>query len=213
MPPVQQRYQPRRYEEDESDGVSIRRRIVKWLIILLIPLILWQAWRMVSSSRQLAKVRTLQGQMAQAKDLKPEERQALFKDMRTAMNNLSPAQKKLLSSERQAKQIQELKNYVALSKAEQRKYLDSRINMMQQMTRANQGAGPMGPSGGRNGMGSANGPGGSGGQRSPEQIEHAKRERLDHSSPEFRALNDRFRNDLTQRMRERGISPPPGRGG
>lgn len=213
MPPLPQRYQPRRYEKDESDGVSIRRRIVKWLIILLIPLILWQAWRMVSSSRQLAKVRTLQGQMAQAKDLKPEERQALFKDMRTAMNNLSPAQKKLLSSERQAKQIQELKNYVALSKAEQRKYLDSRINMMHQMTKANQGAGPMGPSGGRNGMGSANGPGGSGGQRSPEQIEHAKRERLDHSSPEFRALNDRFRNDLTQRMRERGISPPPGRGG
>ena len=207
MPPLPLRTHPK--VEEESPG---RFRRWKWLFLLLILLIVWQTWRMVSSGRNLAKARDMQTQMANA-NLSPEQRQQLFRDMRTTMANLTPDQRRLLSAEQQKRQEQNLDRYFAMNKAEQRKYLDDRINQMQQMMKnangsrpgAGQTKGTMPASFGTNG---GKGPGGKG--MTPDEIESRKKQRLDNTTADFRAKNDRFRKELDQRMKDRGIPPPPG---
>ena len=51
----------------------------------------------------------------------------------------------------------------------------------------------------------------SGGKSSnPDDIEARKKKSLDRTSADFRAKSDRFRKEMDQRMKERGITPPSG---
>ena len=211
MPPLPLRTHPK--TEDESPR---RWRRWKWLLLLLIPLIVWQVWRVVSSGRQLAKARELQAQMADP-NLPPEKRQQLFQDLRSSMANLTSEQRGILFADQQKRQEQELDRYFAMSKAEQKRYLDDRINRMQQAKNSQNGSRPSSQTKGTTtaslGPGSGKGPGGPSGKSSnPDDIEKRKKQMLERSTPDFRAKNDRFRKELDQRMKDRGIAPPQGRG-
>jgi predicted RNA-binding protein with RPS1 domain len=46
---------------------------------------------------------------------------------------------------------------------------------------------------------------------SPEQREQRRKERLDQTTPEFRALMDQFRKDMNQRRQQRGLAMRGGR--
>jgi hypothetical protein len=197
-----------------------RRRYWKWLLLLPLLLVLFFGWRAIASSRNLAKVKSLQEQMATAT---PEQRPQLFQDMRSAMANLTSAQRDLLFQEGQKRQEQELDRYLAMSKSEQKNYLDERINRIQKMrantnAKGNQKGGTVGPGQGlpagataAAGFGSGKGFGGPAGKsKSPDEIESRKKKGLDRTSVDLRAKNDRFRKDLEARMRERGISIPSG---
>ena len=129
MPPIPLRTQPKREDPPR------RFRRWRWLLLLLIPLILWQSWRMVTSGRHLANVRSLQASMANT-NLTSEQRQKLFSDLRKEMSQLTPDQRNALSTERQKQQEKEFDRYFAMSKAEQKKFLDERINRMQQAMNA-----------------------------------------------------------------------------
>jgi hypothetical protein len=183
-------------------------------------LVLFFGWRAIASSRSLAKVKSLQEQMATAT---PEERPKLFQDMRAAMANLTSAQRDLLAQEGQKRQEAELDRYLAMNRNEQKNYLDERINRMQKM-RANSNAkgNQKGGNGGQGqglpagataagGFGGGKGFGGPGGKsKSPDDIESRKKKGLDRTSVDLRAKNDRFRKDLEARMKERGIQMPSG---
>lgn len=213
MPPIPLRTFPKQEEESPR-----RWRRWRWLLLLLIPLILWQSWRMVSSSRHLAKVKTLQASLGDT-NLSPDQRQKLFQDLRGEMAQLTPDQRSQLNRDRQKQQEKEYDRYFAMSKAEQKRYLDERINRMQQaMNQARpNGQGNAGVPGAKanisfgTGGGTAGGPNGPGGKsKNPDDIESRKKKMLDSTTTEFRAKNDRFRKEMEQRMKERGITPPAG---
>lgn len=196
-----------------------RRRYWKWLLLLPLLLVLFFGWRLIASSRNLAKVKALQEQMATAT---PEQRPQLFQDMRSAMANLTSAQRDILFQEGQKRQEQELDRYFAMSKSEQKNYLDERINRMQKTrTNTNQKGNAKGNTGsgqgapfGAAGFAGGKGNGGSGGKgMSPDEIESRKKKGLDRTSVDLRAKNDRFRKDMEARMKERGIQTPSGGGG
>ncbi len=88
---------------------------------------------------------------------------------------------------------QDMIRYTKLSKDEKQKYLDERIDRSQRFR----------PQGG------APNPNFGGGPRnnnmSPEERDRRRKERLDQTSPEFRAAMDQFRKDMENRRRQRGI--------
>ncbi len=196
-----------------------RWRKAKWLLLLLIPIFGWQAWRMIASGRALNKAIELQAKLDD-RTLSDEQRQQLFRDLRGTMANLSSSQRQVLFAEQQKRQEKELDHYFAMSKAEQKKYLDDRINRMQQGMAKQNGARPAGTANAKAGSpggnvsasfgaGGGKGFGGKGG--SPDEIESRKKKMLDNTSADLRAKNDRFRREMDQRMKERGIAPPQGR--
>jgi hypothetical protein len=99
---------------------------------------------------------------------------------------------------------QELEKYHRMSPAEKNHYLDERIDQMekmrQQMAQRNRSG-----TGGPATFGA--GPGGPGFGGSAEDRERRRKERLDQTTPEFRALMDQFRKDMNARRQQRGLSP------
>lgn len=192
----------------------------KWLLLIPVLLVLFFGWRAIASSRNLAKVRSLQEQMVTAT---PEQRPQLFQDMRAAMGNLTNAQRDILFLEGQKRQEAELDRYFAMNRSEQKNYLDERINRMQKMrtnsnAKGNQNSnskagGGQGAAFAAAGAGGGKGFGGPGGKSSnPDDIESRKKKGLDRTSVDLRAKNDRFRKDMEARMKERGIQSPGGGG-
>jgi len=134
------------------------------------------------------------------------------------MAKLSPTQRDSLAADGRQRFQQELERYARMSPAEKSRYLDQRIDetekMRQQLAQRNPngggpgaagafGAGPGGPGGGRGGP-----------SLSSEDRDRRRRERLDQTTPEFRALMDQFRKDMANRRQQRGLAGggPPRRG-
>jgi hypothetical protein len=107
--------------------------------------------------------------------------------------------------------------------------MDERINRMQKAMAAGKarggppgtapggmfaggfGGGGRGGPGGPSGVAGGKGPGG-GKAKTPDEIESRMKKGLDRTSVDLRAKTDRFRKEMEQRMKERGIQPPAGRG-
>jgi hypothetical protein len=180
--------------------------------LLLLLLVGYGTYRAVRPDPNLKKLRTLQAEFAsaQAKEWTPEQRREKFQEMRTAMNNLSPAQREELSAERQKRFEDELRRYNQMSPAEKIRHLDQQIDrserMRQQFAQRNQnGAGQRPQSTGQGGFGAGN-RGQANRNMSAEEREKRRKERLNRTSPEFRALMDNFRKDMDNRRRQRGLS-------
>jgi hypothetical protein len=187
-----------------------RRWVRRTSLLLLLLLISYGTYRAVRTDPKLKKVRELQSALssAQAKNWTPEQRREKGQEMRTAMQQLSPAQREELSAEGRKRFEAELKRYSQMSPAEKNRYLDDRIDqsekMRQQFAQRNpNGAGPR-PPGGQGTFG-AGGPGPGGQNLSPEEREKRRKERLNQTSPEFRALMDNFRKDMANRRQQRGL--------
>ena len=131
-----------------------------------------------------------------AKKLSAEERKDKFQALRKATDGLSPAQKLELSKAGQDRFHKEMERYAKMSKKEQTDYLDKQIDNMSK--------GKKGPaSGGQGGGGDFAKKGGQ--SLSSADRDRMRRQRLDQSTPESRALMDRYRKDLQARMAARGM--------
>lgn len=173
-----------------------RRRV--GLLIALLLLLLWWLW----PDGQLARVQALQKELAQAGEtMTQEQRREKGKELRLAMDRLTPQQRAQLRNQFQQRMQDQMAKYFAMSPKEKQQYLDQQINQMQNLG-APKGAGP--PAGG--------GPPGGGGS-TPEDRERRRQQRLDSTTPEFRAQMDQFRKDMELRRQQLGLPASPQRGG
>jgi hypothetical protein len=200
----------------------------RYLTLLLLLLLLgggYGSYRMIRTPPELKKVKQIQLELAstEAKNWTPEQRQAKFQEMRTALQELSPAQRDVLSAERQKQAEAEMKRYAQMTPQEKTRHLDEMIDRSEKMrqqftalngqrpatpngqrppTTLNSATGPRGPGGG------AGGPGGK--TLSAEEREKRRKENLDRTTPEYRAIRDQFRKDMENRRKQRGL-PVSGR--
>jgi hypothetical protein len=182
-----------------------RRWVRRSSLFLLLLLIGFGTYRAVRTDPKLKKVQQLQSEVrsAQAKDWTPDQRREKGREMRTAMQQLSPAQRDALAAEGRKRFEEQLKRYSQMSAADKTRYLDERIDQMEKMRQqfGQQNGGPRQP-GGQGAVGT-NGPGGQ--SLSPEDREKRRKERLNQTTPEFRALMDNFRKDMAARRQQRGM--------
>jgi hypothetical protein len=197
------------------------RRRRRWLAIFLLLLGLAGLVWAVRPNSHLTRAKALQKELfnPDAKNLPPEQRKAKFDQLRGEMKQLTDEQKWALSAPMREKQQAEMKRYFALSQPEKNKYLDERIDRAVKMRQEREknagkagGPGTGGQPGGGFGRGGADGPGGGasgpgGNPRSGETIEQRRKQFLDHTSPEDRAMMDQFRKEMADRRRQRGFPP------
>jgi hypothetical protein len=179
-------------------------------------------WAVFREDPNLAHAKELREQMKNFKDMSPEQRGEMFKDMRETMGSLTPAQRNQLDAPRQERQREDLKKFFAKSKEEQMADLDKRIDDMLarrqqwQQRQAGQdgqggqggpGAGGRGPGGGGGG-GFGPPPGGRGGDSNSRQKNF-----IDSTSADFRGMQQAYRELMRDRMSQRGVSGPGGFGG
>jgi hypothetical protein len=104
------------------------------------------------------------------------------------------------------KREKELERYAKLSKDEKNKFLDDRIDQMEALRaswqRQNGGNGAGGPS---PPAGAPTENRGGGANLSQDEREHRRKEWLDSTTPEQRALRDQFFKDLQARRAQRGL--------
>jgi cell division protein FtsB len=189
-----------------------RRRWLLALIALLLLLVGVGTYGSVRGRGDVARVQQLRKELFIARGATPDQRKATAAQFREEMRKLSPDQRSELFVAGQKEAVARLDVYFAMSPAEKRRHLDGAIDRMEQRGKE-RNARPQG----------AGGPGrrpGGDRPRSAEEIEKRRKERLDRTTPEQRALMDqlrakgeRFRNDLNQRRTQRGLPPTGGRGG
>jgi hypothetical protein len=196
------------------DKPNRTRRWLRAAIILLLMGGAYLGYRAVRGDPNLKKVRALQKELftADATKLAAEQRSDKFRQLREATDKLSPDQRKQLASEGQKRFEDELDRYRKMSPEEKRKYLDERIDRMERARRnaaqrATQpssvsAAAPVRPGG----------PPGGWQNLSAEERERRRKQRLDSSTPEFRAKMDQFFRDLQARRQQRGLPSTPGWG-
>jgi uncharacterized membrane protein YgcG len=192
-----------------------RRRWRRWVGALLLLLLMVGVVWAVRPDPHLARARELQQELANGKNLSPDDRKAKFQELRDQMKHLNADQKWELSAPMREKQKAEMDRYFAMSPKEKTRYLDERIDQSEKMRKewekkAGQGksgqAGPGKAGGGFPGGGSPVGFGGSNGkQRSSEEIEKRRKESLNRTTPEERAHMDQFRKDMNDRRKQRGL--------
>jgi hypothetical protein len=174
------------------------RRLALLLLILLLG---YSAYRVVRPDPKLKKAEMAS---AAAKDWTQEHRREKGAEMRTAMEQLSTAQRNQLAAERRKRFEDEMKRYAQMSQVEKTRYLDEQIDrqekMRQQIAQQNPN-GSRGPTGGPGTFGSGGQPG-----MSQEEREKRRKERLDQTTPESRAAMDIYRKDMENRRRQRGLA-------
>jgi hypothetical protein len=199
-----------------STGSDRKRRWRRLALLLALLLIGYGTYRVVRPDPNLKRVRQLQQEFAQAKDLTPEQRRERGQQMREAMAKLTPAQRETLAAEGQQRFQQELERYHRMSPQEKVRHLDERINQDEERRRRFAQQNPQGgprPGGGNfaAGAGGSGGPGGRTGQpMSAEERDKRRKERIDRTTPEFRALMDQYRKDMNARRQQRGLTPRGG---
>lgn len=179
-----------------------RHRRTTWAaVVALLLLALWMFW----PDRRLDQVRAMQKELfsPEAKKLSPDERKSKFQALRQATENLSPAQKQELTKAGQDRFEKEMLRYAKMSKQEQVLYLDKQIDNMNKAKKGPAAGGQRQSSGGA-GFAKKNSK-----PMSSEERDRMRRQRLDHSTPEMRAMMDRFRKDMQARMNTRGIQAAP----
>ncbi len=174
-----------------------RRRVGTAIVIAI--LLAWLFW----PDTQLASVRAMQQELfsEQGRTLSPEERQAKFIDLRTAMAKLSPVQRSKLGADRRQRMQSNLAKYFDMTPDEKKAYLDQQIDRGLQQQAQGANAGPGGSPGVMTASVSS----------SPEDRERRRQDWLAETTPETRAQMDIMRRDMAERRAERGL--PPGRGG
>jgi hypothetical protein len=173
-------------------------------VVLLLLLVLW-LFGAFAGDPQIAKVHALREQLRgeEAKKLTPEQRRDLWKQFGQEMKHLSPAQRHALSKDSQRGFENKIKSFFALPKKEQLAHLDQEINRQEAMRKKweqkKPGKGPGGP-----GKGFSKGP-----SADPQQREHRRKERLEHSTPEQRAMFSEYARLLKERRQQRGLPTSP----
>src|SRR5262249_7708553 len=154
----------------------------------------------------LKKIKQLREEFAsaEAKSWTPDQRREKGQQMREAMAKLSTSQREAMAADQQKRMEDNLKRYAAMSPAEKVRHLDEIIDRSEKMRKEFAQRGPNGqrPTGAAAGTFGVGGPGQS---LSAEDREKRRKERLNRTTPEFRALMDQFRKDMENRRSQRGL--------
>ncbi|HKA06561.1 MAG TPA: hypothetical protein VKD71_04835 [Gemmataceae bacterium] len=179
-----------------------KRRWVRLTSVLLMLVAAYGLYRAIRPDPNLKKVKQLREEFANAKDWTPEQRREKGREMRDAMQKLSPSQRDALAAEGMKRMQAEMQRYAKMSPAEKTRYLDEQITrqekMRQQFAQQNPGAGPRPGTFG-------NGPRGG----SAEDREKRRKEMLDKTTPEFRTMRDQYRKDMAARRQQWGLPTGP----
>jgi len=194
-------------------NIAKRRWCALIAVLLLLSGCYWIYGR-YRAKQNLAKVEALARELApeQARKLPEQQRRELFKQLQTAMRQLSPAQRGQMFQMQRQKRTEEMKRVLQLPKRQQLAHLDKEIKQseerrrrFEQMQKANGG---MRPGGGPPGFPRGNG-------RSPPtdpaQREQRAKQRLDRSTAEERAVSSEYRKLLNDRRAQLGLPQSPGR--
>jgi hypothetical protein len=196
------------------------------LVLLLTAVTAWAAWPNGKVKRAKQLQQELTGPLAQS--LPPEERRQKWQEYRETTKQLTPAQRRELTAERDKRRRDEMTRYFSLSAAEKTRYLDERIAQTEQRRQAREAQGGTnggpggGPGGGPRGAtgGPAGGPGTGGpAANNPQDVGSSKQardqwrmDRLDSTTPADRAQMTQFMADLNARRAQLGL-PTRGPGG
>jgi hypothetical protein len=174
------------------------------------------AWAFLPAGEdaQVAKVVELQEKLfGEERQIPPEERRKAFEELRTEADKLTPEQRGQMMRDHPPPFMREMQqNIVAffdLSEDQRKAELDKRIDEMEQRRRewekrrAERGAGNGGGLGGRGG----GPPGGFGRTTDPKQRNQMRKQMLDNTSPQQRAMFSEYLKQLEQRRKERGLPP------
>src|SRR5438105_3799933 len=128
--------------------------------------------------------------------------------MRSAMNQLTPAQRSQHFKSQRQKRTEEIKKLLKLPKRERNAALDKEIRQSEERRRQFQQQGK-----GNGGPGSFGPPGttGKGRPTDPAQRDQRAKQRLDQTDPEERAAMSEYRQLLNQRRSQIGLPPLTGR--
>jgi hypothetical protein len=183
-----------------------KRRLAAAALLLLLLLLLF---RVARPDPHLAKIKELRQQLAgeAGRRLTAQQRREGWKQLRDELKQLSPRQRRELSAERRKRATERLRRFARLSKAERRAFLDAEINRMEGMRRQ-RSSGAGGGRGGFGGPGPGGGPAGRAGW-SAEDRERWRKQRLDETTPEERALRADFFKALSDRRQQRGLGAGP----
>ena len=171
-----------------------RRWVRRTGLLLLLLFLMFGLYRAIRPDPNLRKVKQLREQFAQNKTLTPEQRG----QMRDAMARLSTGQREALAAEGRQRFEDQLRHYSQMTPAEKARHLDEQIKRGERM-RQQLGQRPQTPGGGGFGAGQR------GGNQSPEERERRRKERLNNTTPEFRALMDQYRKDMAARRQQLGL--------
>jgi hypothetical protein len=180
---------------------------------------LFTAWLFgwFSGDPALAEVQQLQAKMADP-NLKDADRQALMRQMRDKMQALSADARRAAFENGQQmfekRELEHIKQILAMSPADRNKALDADIDRMEKMRAQRDAASANGAQAGANGQ---NGPGaqrgrGPRGNMTDDQRVDRLRNRLDRSTPEMRASRNAYMQLVNTRRQQRGMPPITGRG-
>lgn len=153
-----------------AEAAPPRRRWKRWLGALALLLLMGGLVWAVRPDPHLSRVKELQKELAENKDLSPDDRKARFTELREQMKHLTDDQKWELSAPMREKQKAEMDRYFALSPKEKIKYLDEKIDQSEkwrkEWEKKGGGAGKAGntPVGFNGGPGGPGGPGGGAGK-------------------------------------------------
>lgn len=204
-----------------------RSRIIAAIVILTVGFGIFWAVRHSSASAQIAKIKTLETQLASAEKLPEAERRTLREQLRTEFQQLPEADRQQLGRERREvfeKRMQErIHEVLALPKAQRIAAIDKQINEDEKRRKdwearknGKGGKGGAGKGGAGKGGGGKDGSGkGGGGRNMSDQAKmQMRKSRLDNTSPQFRAEMLEYRRQMEQRRTERGLPNQqfPGRG-
>jgi hypothetical protein len=146
---------------------------------------------------QFVKVMEMRDKLTseESRGLSRDQRRDLWREFRQEVEKLSPEQRRQLWADRANRFQERLQKFAKASPKERTAMLDEQIKREEEFRRnaVNQGA-PRGNWGG----------GGT-----PEDREQRRRQRLDNTTPERRALMAEFRQALQQRRQQLGLSPSP----
>jgi hypothetical protein len=168
-----------------------RRLAIRGGVLAVVAVGAWMTWHFWPNPH-LARARALREQLAgeAGQALSSEERRELWAKVRAETKHLSPEQRRNLWQEQQRHMMQK---YQSLSPQEKIAFLDGQIDRMEQFRRDRpQNADP-------------NGAAARGRFLSPEERDRRRRERLDLTTPEDRALRHEFFKDLQARRQLRGL--------
>jgi uncharacterized membrane protein len=193
--------------------IKEHKRTTGTVTAVLLFLLMWWALS-YGGDGQLAKVQDLRNQLRgdAGKKLAPEQRRDLWKQLNDEMKQLSPEQRRTLAKQQNRAMTEKFKKFFSQSKSQQLAQLDADINRMEAARKKWEQNKKSGSSGfGGNGPGGA-GKGPAGGKSlDPQQREHMRKERLEQTTPELRAMTSEYFRMLKDRREQRGL-PPSGKG-
>jgi hypothetical protein len=196
-------------EPATTSGRKWRRWAAFLLLLLAVGGLVWA----VRPDPHLARAQALQKELfgPDGKSLSREERKARFAEFRDQVKHLTDDQKWELGAPMREKQKASMDRYFAMAPAEKTSYLDGLIDRSEKMRQEWQKKGGKGdrakggPPANFAASGSKAGGAKGGRPRSPDEINQRRKQFLDRTTPEDRAKMDRFRKDMADRRKQRGL--------